>query len=123
MVGRPIRTKPGRPQRYRQERVNIRRFKLHDIPLLHVPMKNTFNFRQNVLMKKFIDDAWIWPARPKPVENLSSGERRAAHITEDNQYPDYNGNDRTHPMIQRLLDEFGYKEDGSHLFTGSTQLW
>ena len=122
-VGRPVRTKPGRPQRYRKEKITIRKFKLQDIPLLHVPMQNTHKFRQNVLMKKFIDDAWIWHARIKPVELLTPKERKRNRVY-SREYPDYRGSDRTHPQIQNFLDEFDYKEDGSKLFEGAnTQLW
>ena len=129
-VARPVRTKPGKPNRFRNEKINLRRFKLVDIPLLHVPMLNTFSYRQNVLLKKFVDDAWIWPAKAQPVDTLGTVERANLHVVVDEEkpgefkYPDFRGNDKTHPQVQKLLDEYEYKEDGSKMFEGAnTQLW
>ena len=65
-------------------------------------------YRTVDLLNEFVEDAGVAHAVRPPVEMLSSKDRAANKITEDNEYPDYKGDDKTHPPMQKFLDEFGY---------------
>lgn len=104
-------------------KVNMNRFKLKDVPRLHDKMVETWNFRQNTLMANFVNDGGIAAGSRQPADQLEEEAAAAAHVV-NGAYPDYSGNDKTAPSVQKFLNEFGYADDGANLFReGNAQVW
>lgn len=101
----------------------INKFKLKDIPKLHDSMTAAYALRQNTLLANFVADSGVAPAMRQPADQLDEFAQEAAHV-QDGEYPDYSGNDKTAPVVNKFLNEFGHNDDGSNLFkTGNAQLW
>jgi hypothetical protein len=99
----------------------LTRFRLNDVPDLHEQMVTTHGFRINRLLKNFVEDSGIKAAEKTPVEMLSPDEQASAHVV-NGQYPDFSGNDRTSPSVQKFLDELGYA-DNRIFNSGQSQIW
>jgi len=115
--GSPLRNGGGRRK---NNQANIKRFKLRDIPQLHEKMIQTFHYRKDQLLKMFLSDTGIKAAEKYPVvqafDKGYTGETDTSHH--------HRGFNDTNPAIQKFLDEFGYKSDGSNLFKeGQYQFW
>jgi len=114
----------GGRKRKKQKQGSIMKFRIKDIPKLHPQMNLVHEYRQGKLLNEFVEDSGIAHAIPQPVETLSRFQRTNLKITPDNTYPDYNGDNKTHPSMQKFLDEFGYDQDATKLFAASkTQIW
>lgn len=118
--GRARRRKPNRGAKG----VSITRFKIKDVPKLHAKMNEAYAFRQGTLLKNFVADSNIFPAQRLPTDLLDDEGKAAAHVDAEGNYPDYSGNGKTAPSVQKFLNEFGYNEAGTNLFAeGGAQMW
>jgi hypothetical protein len=113
----------ARRRRKKGGAVNLNRFKLKDVPKLHDKMVEAHNFRMDSLLANFVDAANVNSAARMPVDQLDEAAAAAAHIS-NGEYPDYSGNDKTAPQVQKFLNEFGYNPSGTNLFNdGGAQVW
>lgn len=119
-----VQTKQRRKKkRGKGKQASMASFKLKDIPALHDKMVQTHNFRVRTLLGNFVADSGLGMAGRTPPELLDGAAAAAAHVS-NGAYPDYAGNDKTAPSIQKFLDEFNYDMGGRHLFSsGSNQVW
>lgn len=84
-------------------------------------MVETHAFRQGQLLTNFVDAANVYAAGRTPVDQLD--EEAAANLV-NGDYPDYSGNDKTAPSVQKFLNEFGYNPSGTNIFNdGGSQVW
>lgn len=110
-------------RRKKQGGANINKFKIRDVPKLHEKMNEAYAFRQDTLLKNFVADSNVQVAQRMPIDFLDETAQAAAHIV-DGEYPDYSGNDKTSPSIQKFLTEFNYNDAGTNLFSeGAAQIW
>lgn len=97
-------------EHHRSKRATLRRFKFKDLPALHPKMKEAYKYRRQQF-REMLEDSDIHFGTLPPVELLTEEQRQHFKIgPHDDDYPDYRGFDKTHPIIQQFLDETHYDE-------------